>query len=225
MSKFLDFVIGLFKWPVALLAVFSLPALVRAFDYIPLASMRFFVFLGGAFAYFVFKFFAMAKSNISMQILAHEFTHIFFALLTLHKVVHIHLNIDESGGAMGFKGKGNWLIVIGPYFFPLFLFFVMMGITFFSHKIPEGYWINGILGYFFSYHVESILMQIHGEQPDFKEVGFPFCWMFLPGANIFVCSIILVFNSGGWVWVEKYLQLINRLNQHHIEFLIDYFTK
>lgn len=225
MSRIFDFVLELFKWPVAFLAVISLPALIKAFDYIPLANMRFFVFLGGAFAYFAFKILAAARSNTSMQILAHEFTHIFFAWLTLHKVVHIHLNFDNSGGAMGFKGKGNWLIVIAPYFFPLFLFFIIMGITFFSQRIPEGYWVNGILGYFFAYHVESIAVQIHSEQPDFKEVGFPFCFCFLPAANIFACSMVLVFNNGGWLFVEKYLSLVYRLNNHNLSMVLDWFTK
>jgi hypothetical protein len=133
--------------------------------------------------------------------------------------------MDESGGAMGFKGKGNWLIVIGPYFFPLFLFFMMLGITFFSNKIPEGYWVNGILGYFFAYHVESIAVQIHGEQPDFKEVGFPFCWLFLPGANTFMCSAVLAFNNGGWLGIEKYMQILYKLNLHNLAVLLDYFTK
>ena len=225
MSRFFDFILSLFKWPVALLAVVALPTLVQAFDYVSLTNMRFFAFLGGVAVYLALKILAAARSNVSMQILAHEFTHIFFALLTFHKVVHIHLNIDNSGGAMGFKGRGNWLIVIGPYFFPLFLFFMILGITFFSNRIPEGYWINGILGYFFAYHVESIAIQIHSEQPDFKEVGFPFCWLFLPGANIFVCSIILIFNNGGWLAVEKYLRLLYQLNLENITFLINFFTK
>ena len=224
-ARILDFVIGLFKWPVAFLAVIALPALFDAMHYFNLANMRFFTFLAGAFIYLALKIVARARSNVSMQILAHEFTHIFFALLTFHKVVHIHLNMDESGGAMGFKGKGNWLIVIGPYFFPLFLFFMMLGITFFSNKIPEGYWVNGILGYFFAYHVESIAVQIHGEQPDFKEVGFPFCWLFLPGANAFMCSAVLAFNNGGWLGIEKYMQILYKLNLHNLAVLLDYFTK
>jgi len=225
MSRFLDFIISLFKWPVAFLAIVVLPTLVQAFDYVSLINMRFFAFLGGALFYLALKILASARSNMSMQILAHEFTHIFFALLTFHRVVHIHLNMDESGGAMGFKGRGNWLIVVGPYFFPLFLFFMILGITFFSNKIAGGYWINGVLGYFFAYHVESIAIQIHGEQPDFKEVGFPFCWLFLPGANIFVCSIVLIFNNGGWLAVEKYLQLLYKLNVENITTLISFFTK
>jgi len=224
-SRFWDCVLELLKWPVAMASIFLLPALIQAFHYFSLDNMRFFVFLAGAFIYLALKIVAAARSNISMQILAHEFTHIFFALLTFHKVVHIHLNFDESGGAMGFKGKGNWLIVISPYFFPLFLFFMILAITFFSQKLPNGYWVNGILGYFFAYHVESVAVQIHGEQPDFKEVGFPFCWMFLPTANLFVFAVILVFNNGGWQLVEKYLSLLYKLNIDNITLILSYFTK
>ena len=158
-----------------------------------------------------------------MQILAHELTHTFFALLTFHKVVHIHLNMDESGGAMGFKGRGNWLITIAPYFFPLFLFFMMLAVTFFSSKIPDSLMVNGVFGYFFAYHLESILVQIHGEQPDFQEVGFPFCWLFLPGANLFACSAVLAFNNGGWLSVEKYVTAVCKLNMRNITEIMSYF--
>ena len=126
MARWFDFILGLLKWPVAFLMVISLPALIQALDYLQVGNLRFFAFLGGAFLYLALKVVASARSNVSMQILAHELTHTFFALLTFHKVVHIHLNMDESGGAMGFKGKGNWLITISPYFFPLFLFFMML---------------------------------------------------------------------------------------------------
>ena len=224
MARLLDFILTCLKWPVALFALFSLPALWQALHYFQVDNMRFFAFLAGGFIYVALKIVAAARTNISMQILAHEFTHIFFALLTFHKVVHVHLNMDESGGAMGFKGKGNWLIVVGPYFFPLFLFFVMLGITFFSDRLPDGYWVNGFLGYLFVYHAESIITETHPEQPDFKEVGFPFCWMFLPSANLFVCSVILAFNNGGWANVLKYLHSVSYLNSANMNWLLAYFT-
>ncbi len=224
MSRWLDLLLGLFKWPVAILAFVSLPALVHALDYLRLDNLRFFAFLGGAFVYLALKILAAARSNISMQILAHELTHTFFALLTFHKVVHIHLNMDESGGSMGFRGKGNWLITIAPYFFPLFLFFLMLFATFFAEKIPDSLIVNGVFGYFFAYHVESILVQIHGEQPDFKEVGFPFCWLFLPGANLFMCTAVLAFNNGGWLSVERYMRAVYLLNWQNINELLRYFT-
>lgn len=224
MSRIMDLILGLLKWPVAILAVISLPALIKALPLFNIANIRFYTFIIGAFAYFALKIFASARSNISMQILAHEFTHIFFALLTFHKVVHIHLNMDESGGAMGFKGKGNWLITISPYFFPLFIFILMLLVTFYSQKIPEGYWINGFLGYFFAYHIGSMLSQIHSKQPDFKEVGFPFVFLFLPGANIFACSLILAFNNGGWIGMQKYMTILHKLNLQTIADLSQYIT-
>lgn len=224
MARFMDCLLGLLKWPVALLAILSLPALVQALQYFNLTQVKFLVFAGGAFAYLAVKVMASVRSNVSMQILAHEFTHIFFALLTFHKVVHVHLNVDESGGAMGFKGKGNWLIVIAPYFFPLFLFFLMMFSTFFANKIPDSLWVNGVFGYFFAYHVESVIVQIHGQQPDFKEVGFLFCWLFLPGANLFICSLIAAFNNGGWEYVQRYISVIYKLNMYNLEAVLALFT-
>jgi hypothetical protein len=182
------------------------------------------VFAAGGIIYLLLKIAASARSNTAMQILAHEFTHIFFALITFHKVVHIHLNMDNSGGAMGFKGKGNWLIVVAPYFFPLFLFILMLIFTFFESSIPSGYWVNGILGYFFAYHLESMNIQIHGEQPDFKEAGFLFCWMFILPANLFSCSCILAFNNGGWVNVEKYAFLVYKLSVDNAVLVLNYIT-
>ena len=224
MSKVFDFLLGLIKWPMALLMLASLPALIKILQHFQLNNMRFFVFLIGAISYVVLKVLAAARTDMSMQILAHEFTHIFFALLTFHKVVHVHLNMDESGGAMGFKGKGNWLIVIGPYFFPLVLFFMMLGLTYWFENWMGNVWVHGVLGYFFAYHLETIAIQIHSEQPDFKVVGFPFCWMFLPGANIFVCSVILAFNSGGWSYVQKYLQAVYILNERYVMQIVGYIT-
>lgn len=224
MSRLLDFVLELLKWPVVLFGLVALPAMVEALNHFQIANVRFLAFGVGMFVYLALKIIAGARANISMQILAHEFTHIFFALLTFHKVTHIHLNLDESGGAMRFKGKGNWLIVIGPYFFPLFLFFMMLGVTFFSNKIPNGLMVNGVFGYFFAYHIESIMTQIHGDQPDFKIVGFPFCILFLPSANLFACSIVLAFNNGGWLNVQRYLNIVYKLVIDDFATVMQYIT-
>ena len=224
MGKYFDFLLELIKWPFAVFAVVSIPALVSALDYFQILNTNFFVFLVGSFVYLVLKIMASARSNTSMQILAHEFTHIFFALITFHKVVHIHLNMDNSGGSMGFKGKGNWLITTSPYYFPLFMFFMMIGVTIFSDRLPEGYWINGIFGYFFAYHLESMIVQIHGEQPDFKEAGFLFCTLVIPPMNLFFCSTILAFNNGGWINVKKYVSIVYQLFVEDVAFALDYIT-
>lgn len=224
MSRLIDTLLGLLKWPVAGIALISLPALVRALQYFQFTNTRFLTFLGGMFLYLALKIMSQARSSIAMQTLAHEFTHIFFALLTLHKVGGVHLNMDDSGGSMTFKGKGNWLIVVGPYFFPLFLFLIMLFITFFSQKIPDNLMVNAVFGYFFAYHLESIAVQIHSEQPDFQEVGFPFCWLFLPGANLFCCSAVIAFNNGGWLHVKRYIEVIYKFDLQNINSLLHYFA-
>lgn len=68
-----------------------------------------------------------ASIRTSMQIIAHELTHSFFAVLTFHKVKHIRIEEDNSGGSMGFEGEGNWLIIIAPYFFRCFVSFYGRG--------------------------------------------------------------------------------------------------
>ncbi len=224
MARFMDFLLELLKWPVVCLAVLLLPALIHALENFQLGNLRFFSFVGGAFLYLALKVLASSRSNLSMQILAHELTHTFFALLTFHKVVHVHLNMDESGGSMGFMGKGNWLITIAPYFFPLFLFFLMMFATFFADMIPDSLMVNCVFGYFFAYHLESIVVQIHIEQPDFKEVGFFFCWLFLPAANLFSCSVVLAFNNGGWLGVEHYLVAVYKFGVYDVANVLRYFT-
>ena len=76
----------------------------------------------GFFMFFIGRSFMDSASRVSMEVLAHELTHAFFAILTFHKVKGISINPDDTGGAMSFEGEGNWLIIIGPYFFPLYCF-------------------------------------------------------------------------------------------------------
>lgn len=98
---------------------------------------------------------ADASVKTSMQIVAHELTHAFFALITFHKVKHIRVEADDSGGSMGFEGEGNWLIIIAPYFFPLFGFFYMLFISVWTSFAPMNLILNGILGYFLGYHMDT----------------------------------------------------------------------
>ena len=135
MSAFLDKIINFVKWPLGLYMLISLPALVRSVDFFSFANFKFMALGGGFFMYFIAKTMSDSSIKTSMQIIAHELTHSFFALITFHKVNHIRLNPDESGGEMGFSGKGNWLIIIAPYFFPLFCFVYMVVMQFYRKAL------------------------------------------------------------------------------------------
>ncbi len=222
MSHFLDKFINLFKWPIAIYMLLSLPALFASFQFFDIKSIKTIALLIGL-VFFVFSKTMMdASVRTSMQIIAHEFAHTFFALLTFHKIKHIRLNPDDTGGEMGFIGDGNWLIIIAPYFFPLFALIYMIVMSFLP---PQIIW-HGILGYFLGYHIDTVGSQIHDKQTDLPKVGYKFCLMFLPGINLMTIGSILAFNIRGWGGIIKYINLVNQINVqyfHDIKTLLSSF--
>lgn len=217
MSLIFDRIIDFFKWPIALYMLISLPALISSVDFFNFGNFKFLALGAGFFMYFIARTMADSSVKTSMQIIAHELTHSFFALLTMHKVDHIRLDPENTGGEMGFKGRGNWLIVIAPYFFPLFGFVYMLIMPFF----PKNLIFNGILGYFLGYHMDTVGSQIHDKQTDLPKVSYTFCWMFLPGANLWIIGSMLAFNSRGWDGIRVYFDLINRLNAENFTYLLN----
>ena len=222
MSHFLDKFINLFKWPIAIYMLLSLPALFASFQFFDIKSIKTIALLIGL-VFFVFSKTMMdASVRTSMQVIAHEFAHTFFALLTFHKIKHIRLNPDDTGGEMGFVGDGNWLIIIAPYFFPLFALIYMIVMSFLP---PQIIW-HGILGYFLGYHIDTVGSQIHDKQTDLPKVGYKFCLMFLPGINLMTIGSILAFNIRGWGGIIKYINLVNQINVqyfHDIKTLLSSF--
>lgn len=210
MTKLVDHIINLLKWPVAVYMFISLPALWMSQNFFVFATSKFLALAAGFFLYFVAKTMADSSMRTAMQIIAHELTHAFFALITGHKVKKIRLDPEGAGGEMVFDsaGVGNWLIVIAPYFFPLFGFFYMLFMGF----MPSYLVFNGFLGYFLGYHMDTVGSQIHEKQTDLPKVGYLFCALFLPGANLWMIGSMLAFNSKGWSGVETYFDLINHLN-------------
>jgi hypothetical protein len=217
MAKILDKIINLLKWPIAFYMLYSLPALFSSLDYFNFASFRYLALGAGFFMYFIARTISDSSVKTSMQIVAHELTHSFFALITFHKVKHIRLDPEGSGGEMGFVGEGNWLIVITPYFFPLFGFFYMIIMSY----LPESIVFNGVLGYFLGYHMDTVGSQIHDKQTDLPKVSYKFCWMFLPGANFWIIGSFLAYNSKGWEGVKIYFDIINKLNLENLEHIIN----
>lgn len=225
MRHIIDNVLEFLKWPIAFIFFLSLPALFESlsFRYFKYASMPYFVLGAGILFFFISRTIADKSVRTSMQIIAHEFTHAFFALITFHKVNKISLNPDDSGGHMAFKGKGNWLITISPYFFPFLAFVYMIGVSiyvkFFPLNLTISYILTGFLGYFLGYHFDTVGSQIHDKQTDLSKVGYPFCVMFLPSANLWILGSILAFNSKGWAGIAAYNKLVFSLNVQYLDYL------
>ena len=212
MRVLVDRFIELLKWPVALYMLLSLPAYIQSLYYFKFTNLQYVALFGGFFLFFISRSMMDSSGKSNMEIVAHEMTHAFFALLTLHKVTGIRVEGDNSGGNMSFEGEGNWLIVIAPYFFPLFGFFYMIAFSVYTHFAPSNLILNGILGFFIGYHLDTVGSQIHEKQTDLPKVSYKFCAMFLPAANLWAVGSMLAFNTRGWAGVSLYLDLINYLN-------------
>ncbi len=216
-----DKFIELLKWPVAVFMLLSLPAYVQSISYFPFFTVRYLSLIAGFFCFFISWGMMDKEIKTNMEIAAHEMTHAFFALLTFHKVKGLRVNPDNSGGEMAFEGSGNWLIIIAPYFFPLFGFVVMLAIGFFVNLGEQGvnhYIANGVLGFFIGYHMDTVGSQIHEKQTDLPKVSYKFCIMFLPSANLWALGSMLAFNSRGWDGFWLYQGLIKMLNDRNLAY-------
>lgn len=212
LGKFVDLVLEIIKWPLAVFLLLSLPALLQSYNYFDYGSVHFRAFGAGAVLYLATI--VMAGHNISrtMQIISHELTHVVFALLTFHDGGRIRVNPDDSGGEMQVWGGGNWLICLAPYFFPLFSFLYMLLMHGLIVVSGGHYLVYGIFGYFFGYYWGTVLSQVHPQQTDIKKAGYLFSTIFIIGANLYTTGIIFAFNNRQWDGVAIYLELVWKLD-------------
>lgn len=224
MRVLIDRLIELMKWPVAVYMFLCLPAFIQSLKYFPYLKMNYVWVIAGFIFFFICRSMMDKEMKQTLEVAAHELTHGFFALLTFHKVKSIRVNPDDTGGEMSFEGPGNWLIIIAPYFFPLMAFFVMIGISIYTHYAPSNYILNGILGFFIGYHMDIIGSQIHEKQTDLTKVSYKFCVMFLPSANLWAIGSMLAFNSRSWGGIVDYMRLIDYLNDRNLNWTIKFLS-
>lgn len=222
MANVLDKIINFFKWPAAVWLFFSLPAFIESADYFNFGRLRYLALFAGFFCFFIARMFMDSSAKSDMQVLAHELTHVFFAFITFHKIKGLSINPDESGGSMAFEGEGNWLIIIGPYFFPLFGLIAMISISIYTMFAPMNLLLNGVLGFVLGYHLDAVGSQIHEKQTDLPKVGYYFCAVFLLPANLWMVGSMLAFNSRGWDGVWLYQRLISHLNGRNFDYILNF---
>jgi branched-subunit amino acid transport protein AzlD len=195
MDKFLRF----FKWPLALVMLWSLPAAVMMlWDFVVTQRYTFSnvpPILIGFTAYMALWFLIFKRKEVGsyFSTLEHELTHAIFAILTGHAIQRIRVTAHE-GGEIVYKGKGNWLITIAPYFFPT-VTVLLLSIRLF---IEQNYWLEMGIGASIAFHITSSYVETHGAQSDLKQAGKFFAFCFLPTANVLTYAFIAVYLQSGW---------------------------
>ena len=196
-ARVLDRIIGILKWPIAIVALVLAPGLVYALYFVvrgvATAPGSCIPCLIGATGYSLF-WLALGKRRMGFwSTLEHELTHALFAWATFHQVVGFSATI-RSGGHIRYTGKGNWLIAIAPYFFPTLSLLWIVILTFVPGHHRE---VGGIvLGATVAYHVFSTWSETHRHQTDLREVGWLFSTVFLIAANAFVLGLLIAYACG-----------------------------
>ena len=188
------------KWPAALLSLLSLPVSLYAFinligrcvfepwDLLPLVAGAAAVML----AWRHFGWFAWGASKLIVW--EHEFTHAIFAWLTGHKVLRQEW-LNDDGGKIEFVGRGNWLITIAPYFFPTSAFLLLVPALIMPFNFLP--WPQLALGVALGFHLVSTWLETHRDQSDLKKLGWIFCWLFLPTANVIAVALLIAYAQSG----------------------------
>lgn len=221
MSKFVDFIINICKWPLAVIILLYIPAFVQSYHFFNFHNVKFYAMAGGALFYGVTIVMAGYNTCESMQIISHELTHTVFAYLTLHNAGRIRVNPDGSGGSMILKGQGNWIISLSPYFFPLFAFIYMLilpGILI----MASGHWlVYSVLGYFIAYYWATVISQVHLQQTDIIKEGCVFSAIIIIGLNLFVTGILFAFTNKSWDGVWQYFHIVQKLAIKNAVWILD----
>lgn len=196
LDRFLEWL----KWPAALLALLLLlPSLVTTLELlrgILGAPAPLLPFAGGFLAYLLLWWLWLRRPIFGsfFSTMEHELTHALFAWLTFHRVTGLRASW-RRGGQMTFVGRGNWLIIIAPYFFPTLCLLVLL----LSLLLPGA--LRGVsdilMGGALAYHVTSTMRETHPGQTDLARVGWLFSAMFLPAANVISFGAIVSYAHTG----------------------------
>ena len=195
----LDRLVNILKWPAAISALLVTPlllwALLKLGARVVVSPWNLIPFVCGCAAFVVLwrRWLSRSRTGRLLLTLEHESTHALFAILCMHRIVGFRASVGR-GGEVRYTGRGNWLIMVAPYFFPtlaLILFLLAYLLPF-----PSLPWQSFLLGIALGYHILSTARETHRDQTDIHQLGHLFCWLFLPAANLGVIGLLVAFAHG-----------------------------
>ena len=204
-SKRIDRLVEWTKWPAAVVVLCTCPLTIVACGYL---LARFAEFPGYAtmftagIAIFVFLVRTpIARTPFARKLveLERDLTQSVLALAMLHPVVGYGENQDK-GSRVRWLGRGNWLMLAAPYFFPMatMLFWLCSLLLFPSLRCL-------VLGFGISYHVTAVAMQCQVGDSELRRLGRKFCWMFLPAMNLLVAGCVAAYALNGFTGIGDFM--------------------
>jgi len=174
------------KWPIGTLSFALIPAAMMAL--LDMSStvldnwMEFTSLISGIILYSTIRYTFLGENSWirTIEVLHHEVIHAVVAILSFCTIEEIKAT-RTSGGHMKYKGQGNWLITLSPYFLPLIPITVAVVSIFVDS--PYSYFAIGLTGFSMGFYYVSLRDDLHMYQTDLKKVGLPFLLIFIVPIN------------------------------------------
>jgi hypothetical protein len=124
---------------------------------------------------------------ILLHVFGHEITHAIWSMMFGGKIKEIYVS-GQSGGFTTFT-KGNILVYIAPYFFPLYTIILTLVYLLAKEAYKEIFLV--LIGLSIAFHLLLTLYSIRKGQSDIKQVGVIFSLVFIYLMNCLVLGTIL----------------------------------
>ena len=159
----------------------------------------------GIGSYLLFKY--LFRKNINfIETFVHELTHTIVGILFFQKIHSFSVNNSEEG-MVEYSGRhvNNVFILLSPYCFPIFSYFLL----FIKFIIAENsLWIYEIvLGFITCFHFITMIKDMHPKQSDIKKSGYLFSYLFILAFLSF--NIYIVLNSVQVSLINSFLNWCN----------------
>lgn len=129
---------------------------------------------------------------VKTYVFAHEITHAIWGMAAGGRVKG--LKVGDTGGTV-LLTKSNFLVVLAPYFFPLYSVAVLVtyavASAFFDLGAYSPFWM-GMLGLTWSFHVTFTMRMLNEHQSDIASQGRLFSYTLIYIVNIFIVILIMI---------------------------------
>ena len=218
MSSLVDWLINIFKWPFAIIAVFFFPSSVLACWPTMLELLRsnsLFPFLVGVAAFWLLnKVIRQTTIWVWLRVLEHETVHLLFGLACFK--IPNRLLVSSRGGHVGFDGPSNWIITFSPYIFPLIPLLTFLSVQSLAAFMPLKSWvIPASMGFSMAMHIAFTWMESHYHQPDILRIGRLFSILAAPTLHVIFLAVVLILSSSSTISAtDPILNLFQRIGQN-----------
>ncbi len=190
--KLLQFLLRVAKFCAGLLLVPACAGATMALYHDLFGPLRSQIWFLAGFAAFVLIF-AVFQQPIKTYVFGHELTHAFWILLFRGEVTAF--SASAKGGRV--EGtKGNFLIALSPYFFPVYTI-ILIGLYFAGRlfwepqRFTEGFIF--MIGFTWAFHIILTISALIKGQAEVKKNGYLFSITVIYLMNILVLGLLLTF--------------------------------